>query len=361
MTEFIAGAAAGMNGITQKEFKRSFSLGERFFSQIPTTTLLQSVKGWTPKAGYGEVPYKGAGIQKAPKTPFDELTKRWDEWMQTFWFEPQEKLKILLEPAEKRAQAGEGPGYGMTEDIQKLLDVLKNNQIVIQYRAVHEDLIKTLNEGSRVLEENINIEKIRAKYLVQTNGLLKGMPEDLSDINLGVRRFGDLTAQQRILFKERTMPIGERVFTGAKAEYREGRMRREEGIRGLEAVERTRVQLREIQRTAVGLGAALSPEEMAKMAESIIVAGDKSLGLILNEEKKTAANTGKIVEKLDDLLAQMGDPEASARGQEYRLKQIQEQTKIVKSDISRGNISDIGKKFDYFVKLRGIYEKSDRK
>lgn len=382
LTEFIAGAAAGMTGLTQQEFRRSFALGERFFAQIPTTTLLQTTKGWAPGAGYGEMGYKGAEIPRTFKTPAADLAKRWDAWMQTFWFEPQEKLRVLLEPAEKRGLADKGPGYGMAEDIQKLLDVLKNNQIVIQYRALHEDLIKTLNESNRVLEENIAIEKARAEYLVQTSGLLKGMPEDLNDINLGIRNFADLTAQQRILLRERVMRPEEGGLTGARVEYREARMRREERIRGVESIERARIQLREIQRTAVGLGAALPPEEMERMAESIAMAGSQPMGLMLNEEKKTASNTGRIVERMDDLLAQMGDPEAAARGQESRLKQIQEYTKRLKSEIDESSIGigdrfsravdplgaaqesfrrDLAKRFDYLVKLRAVYEKVGRK
>lgn len=361
LTEFIAGAAAGMTGITQKEFRRSFALGERFFAQIPTTTLLQTTKGWAPGAGYGEMPYKGAEIPRTYKTPSTDLTKRWDEWMQTFWFEPQERLKTMLDPAEKRAMAGEGPGYAMAEDIQKLLDVLKNNQIVIQYRALHEDLMKTLNESNRVLAENIALERARNEYLVQTRGVLKGMPEDLSDINLGVSKFGELTAQQRILFEERFLPPQEREFTGARAEYREARMRREARVREIESVERARVQLREIRETAVGLGAALPPEEAKRMAESIIMAGDRPLGLILDQEKQVVSNTGDIARSMDDLLAKMGDPEAAARSRDFRLKEIQEHTKLVKADITSGSIIGIGKRFDYLVKYREVYEKAGRK
>jgi len=361
LEEFIAGAAAGMTGITQKEFRKSFSLGERFFSQIPTTTLLQTVKGWAPGAEYGEMPYKGAGIPRTYETPFTDLTKRWDEWMQTFWFEPIEQLKMLVEPAEKRAMAGEGPGYGMAEDVQRLLDVLKNNQIVIQYRALHEDLMKTLNEASRTLTENIAAEKVRNEHLVQTSGILKGMPEDLNDINLGVKKFSELTAQQRVLLSERAKPPEERGFVVARDAYREAKMRREALVAQIEATEKSRVQLKEIRSTAVGLGAALSPEEAQRMAESVAIAGDKPLGLILDQEKQTASNTGRMADTMDDLLAHMGDPEAALRKTFRQLEHIDKQTRIVKADISRGSIKGIGDRFDYLVKLRNVYEEVGRK
>ncbi|MCE7737821.1 MAG: hypothetical protein GPJ50_00450, partial [Candidatus Heimdallarchaeota archaeon] len=361
LEEIVAGAAAGMTGITEREFKRSFSLGERFFPQIPTTTLLQTTKGWAPGAGYGEMAYKGAEIPRTYETPFADLTKRWDEWMQTFWFEPIEQLKMIADPAEKRAMAGGGPGYGMAEDIQRLLDVLKNNQIVIQYRALHEDLIKTLNEGSRTLKENIAAEKVRNEYLVQTSGILKGMPEDLSDINLGVKKFSELTAQQRVLLGERARPSEERRFTTARDAYREARVRRESLVGQVESIERARIQLREIRSTAVGLGVALSPEEAQRMVESVVIAGNKPLGLILDQEKQVVSNTGRMAETMDDLLAQMGDPEAIIRRSFRQFEHIEKQTKIAKFDITRGSIKGIGDRFNYLVKLRGVYEKVGRK
>jgi TP901 family phage tail tape measure protein len=361
LEEVVAGAAAGMTGITEREFKKSFSLGERFFPQIPTTTLLQTTKGWAPGAGYGEMPYKGAEIPRTYETPFADLTKRWDEWMQTFWFEPMEQLKMIADPAEKRAMAGGGPGYGMAEDIQRLLDVLKNNQIVIQYRALHEDLMKTLNEGSRTLKENIAAEKVRNEYLVQTSGILKGMPEDLSDINLGVKKFSELTAQQRVLLGERSKPSEERGFTTARDAYREARIKRESLVGQVESIERARVQLREIRSTAVGLGAALSPEEAQRMVESVAIAGNKPLGLILDQEKQVVSNTGRMAETMDDLLAHMGDPEASARRTFRQFEHIRKQTEVVKADITKGSVKGIGERFNYLVKLRGIYEEVGRK
>jgi len=364
LTEFLAGAAAGMTGITQKEFRRSFSIGERFFAQIPTTTLLQTTKGWAPGAGYGEMPYKGAGVKRGVGVPFDESTKRWDEWMQAYWFEPQERLKMMIEPAEKRAIAGQGPGAALTADIQKLMDVLKNNQVVIQYRALHEDLMKTLNEGNRILRENIAIERVRNKYMVQTSGLLQGMPEDLGDINLGVHKFSELTAQQRILYKERALPPEERGFTQARTRYREARMAREARVRDLESVERARVQLEEIRETATGLGVVMSPEELLKATEKVAKLDTKPLEMIYNETKNIVSHTsegGPIVGAINELAAAMGSPEAAAKVTNKALYGIDKHTQNLRTDIAKGDVSGIGRKFDYFVKLRNVHEKAGNK
>ena len=360
LEEFVAGASAGMTGITQKEFKKNFNLGERFFSGVPTTTLLQSVKGWSPDRGYGEMSYKGSDIPRTYKTPFGDLNKRWDEWMKTFWFDPMEKLKMLAEPAEKRVMSGEGPGYGVAEDIQKLLDVLKNNQIIIQYRALHEDLMKTLNESSRVLEENIAIEKVRNKYLIQTSGILKGLPENLNDVNLGITKFSELTAQQRIMFDEMGKSSVGKGFTSLRNIYNESSMKRESLVSQIESIEKARVQLKEIRDTSIGLGAALSPEEAKKMFESVAISGDKPLGLILNQEKQVVSNTGRMADTMDDLLAYMGDPEAALRKTFRQLDHIERQTNIATKDINRGAVSGIENRFDYLVKLRNVYEKTGR-
>jgi len=364
LTEFLAGAAAGMTGITQKEFRRSFNLGERFFAQIPTTTLLQTTKGWAPGRGYGEMPYKGAEAGRGVGVPFEESTKRWDEWMRAYWFEPQERLKMMIEPVEKRALAGKGPGVAITADIQKLMDVLKNNQVVIQYRALHEDLMKTLNEGNRVLKENIAIERVRNKYMVQTSGLLTGMPEDLGDINLGVHKFGELTAQQRTLYRERALPREERGFTQARTRYREARMAREARVRDLEGVERARVQLEEIRETAAGLGVVMSPEELLKATEKVAKLDTKPLEMIYDETKNVATHTsegGPIVGAINELAAAMGSPEAAAKVTTRALYGIDKHTQGLRTDIARGDVFEIGRKFDYFVKLRNVHEKAGNK
>ncbi len=46
LNEFTAGAGAGLRGISAKDFRRDFSLGERFFSDISSSSIIQGEKGY---------------------------------------------------------------------------------------------------------------------------------------------------------------------------------------------------------------------------------------------------------------------------------------------------------------------------
>ncbi|MHA1347336.1 MAG: hypothetical protein ACTSO3_13130, partial [Candidatus Heimdallarchaeaceae archaeon] len=306
LKEFVAGAGAGLRGITEKEFKREFSLGERFFGQIPTTTLLQTTKGFEPGKGFGQVGFKSG----------------WDKWIRENFFEPMVEYRQMLERAEKmKLEVGEAEmAPGLAEDMAKLQDILKNNQVVLQYRAAHEDLMKTLSEGSRVLEENIVVERNRSKYIVQSSGYLKGLSEDISDLNIGIQKYSDLTTQQRILFKERSAQPEDKTFTNLRQSFKEDTISRESLVKSISDIDRTLIAVKEIGDVARSFGAALPTEELKKYVEEVAITGDKGTGLLLNETKNITNNTANTVNKLDDmlgrldkLLVQGGDEQAIER------------------------------------------------
>jgi TP901 family phage tail tape measure protein len=346
LKEFVAGAGAGLRGITENTFKKDFSLGERFFSQLPTTTLLQTTKGFEPGRGFGEVPFKSG----------------WDKWIDDNFFKPMTEYTRLLEQL-KPADLPTGESElapGLTEDIASLQDVLKNNQVVIQYRAVHEDLIKSISEGNRVLKENIAAERNRNAYLVQSSGYLKGFSEDMSDINLGVKKYTDLTLQQRLAFKEsnpRTdviedvmkpvlnpseylsefsnaikhakdfnpfkaysefyktikRSISGPTYTDVRQQYKEGTIERQSIVDSITNIDKSLIAVREIGDVARSFGAALPTQELENYIEEIAKTGDRGTGLLLGETKKVESNTAATVNRLDQILEQGGDTAALER------------------------------------------------
>ena len=297
LKEFVAGAGAGLRGITEKEFKKDFSMGERFFSGIPTTTLLQTSKGYEPGAGYGEVPFK----------------KGWGSWIDESFFKPMKQYKQILEQTEKmRLESGESKmAPGLAEDIMGLQEVLKNNQVVLQYRAAHEDLMKVLSDSSRALKENIAAETERNRFLVQTAGYLKGAPESFSDVNLGVRKYSDLSAQQRIVRREQTGGGG--TFRDAVGRHKELSIRRGAGVEDLINIDKAIIAVKEIGDVAESFGASLKPEELDKYIEEVVKTGGKESALLLTETSKVTSNTSDTVDRLDRLLELSGDEDAVNR------------------------------------------------
>ena len=313
LQEFVAGAEAGLRGITEKTFKREFDLGARFFSDVPTTTLVQSGKGFEPGRGFGDVAFK----------------QDWSSWIKSNFIEPMTEYRLLLEQVSKmQLDVGEAMmSPGLREDIEDLQNILKNNQVVIQYRAVHEDLMKTLSESTRTLQENIAAERNRVELLTQTSGYLKGFADNFEEINTGVQRFNELTAQQRLAYEGG--PGSE--FMAARGRFREGDMTRENLVAQISEIDKALIAIREISSIAEGFGATIPVEELTKYTEEIAKTGDKATGLLLSETKNITDNTGQTVERLDQILERTGDPEAISRN----ISRMLEDTSV-----SPGRIAD---------------------
>jgi Mg2+ and Co2+ transporter CorA len=341
LQEFVAGAEAGLRGIGQKDFKREFNLGSRFFGGVPTTTLVQSTKGYEPSKGFGEVPFK----------------QNWDKWIQDNFVKPMTEYRLILEQVSKmQLETGEAlMAPGLRDDIEKLQDILKNNQIVIQYRAAHEDLMKTMSEGQRVLKENIAIERNRTNMIVQTSGYLKGFAEDFGDITTGVQKFAELSAQQRLAFGERGAAPENRSFTGLRQSFREDTITRNSLVAQMNELDKTLIAIREISDVSTGFGAVISPEDLDKYTEEIIKTGDRGTGLLLNETKYITSNTAQTVDRLDQLLEQGGDESALERlinripggflGPEMIVKRLEVLSERRDKALAKGN-TDIVANFD---------------
>ena len=347
LEEHLTGAAAGMIGITDKEFKRTFSLGERFFSQVPTTTLLQGSKGYNPLTGtFGEQESK-AGYRDLLKENF---------------FGPMAELKNLIELPKQRGESGAGVGPGLAEDIAKLQKVVQNNQVVVQYMALFEDLTKTMSEGARALKENLVAEEARNQYMTQSAGILRGLPEGLTDINTGVRDFSELTAQQRILFNEQFKPPSEREFTNLRRSYEKTKLQRDSKLESLISIRRAKIQLDTIRAQAKGFGAALPANELMSITKAIAKAGSRPEGVQLAEMEKVTENTGATVSRLDDLLVLMKSP-ASGKIIADRVGKVVEN--IDESLNQRGfgvgtkefiGIGKVPEKIDRLFKMREAYK-----
>jgi TP901 family phage tail tape measure protein len=290
LNTFVAGAGAGLVGISAKDFKKEFDLGQRFFSDLPTSNILQGNKGFTPGVGYGEI----------------EGMKDFQKDIQDYFLKPMEELRKQTEQFDKLRLEGLETGdvnvsKEFYDEINKLLDILKNNQVVVQFRAVFVDLMKEMSLGQRVLKEEIAIMKRRSETDVVPSGLTAGVPRGLENLDLGVRDIKDITAQQRLLAKS--------------PEFRQGAIRSKEleltsqsNLEMIDKFERATVQLDDILATAQGFGAALKPEDLGKYIEKVVP--DREDGPFFELSKSNQGirdNTADTVDRLDKLLENQGD------------------------------------------------------
>ncbi|RLI52926.1 MAG: phage tail tape measure protein, partial [Candidatus Thorarchaeota archaeon] len=198
LKENLTGAAAGMVGITQQEFRKLYNLGPRFFENIPTEVLMQTGKGINITTGtFGKIPFK--------ETFAKDLKK--------YFFDPLDQLNQLTEPLTKRLGAQAPLSKGLEEQINKLQKLISNNQIYVQLIRTYAELEKTIARITRTVEENIAVEKERFKVLEHTAGLLKGLPENLKDIDYGIQNIAKLSIQQRAFVRELALPPEKRVIT----------------------------------------------------------------------------------------------------------------------------------------------------
>ena len=311
LKEFLVGAEAGLVGLTAKEFKRSFDLGARFFGQIPTTTLMQTTKGYTPETGYGEVPIK----------------TDWPELIEQFFFEPKKQYDLLIEQLQK-VKLGDIPlDARMLKDLKEYQDIIKNNQVVVQYMSVFADLEKTLSEGSRVLEENLAAERTRYEYIKQTAGLLQGLPADFKEIDLGVQMFDELSPQQRMAFRDRGLPAERQGFLNTARVIRETEMERDLAATQAAEMRKAIAAMREISAVSKGLGVQLSPDEMGKYYESIVKTGDKVGGMTIKELStlnEAANTTNDFLDRILRTLEGRGEIPTQAEITTMQPKQLME-------------------------------------
>ena len=294
LNTFVSGAAAGLTGISAKEFKKDFSLGERFFGSIPTTTLVQATKGFTPGKGFGPVEFK--------KDWYREIDKYFFKPMEEFQRKAAELSKLKLGGLEDITLSKQ-----LFEELTTLNEVLKNNQVAIQFRALYSDLEKTFAEGERVLKEGLAINAVRREVDLETGGLMTGISRGLSNIDLGVIRPSELSVQQRLLrgspeFRQRAGGIQDLEIVA-------------ESLRSkMDAVARAMVNIDTIAEQARGFGAEIKPEDMEQFVEKVIgTEGLEGIEKLIDIDTSVAEHTSNTVSRLDDILSNMNDPEALER------------------------------------------------
>lgn len=289
LNEFVAGAGAGIRAISAQDFKKGFDLGERFFSDINTTTLLQTGKGFTPgTGGFGESPFQ----------------KGWKKDFEDYYAKPMEKFRRHMEDLEKLKLEGlDESSVGIAKDLYKelenLTNVLKNNQVVMQYRAVLADLTKTFEVGKRTIEENIAVERSRQELFKGTTGYMKGISEDLDTFDTGGPRYKDLTIQQRTL-------AGSEEYRQLASALKAAGIRKQGTAENVFAADKALVALTSITEVAKGFGTVLTKEEMREYTETVARTGDTGYAELKIETSKVVDNTAATVSKLEDILMAVG-------------------------------------------------------
>lgn len=331
LNTFVAGASAGLVGLSEKDFKRDFNLGERFFGEISTNTLLQGNKGFMPSTGYGEV----------------EGMKNFKNDLKEFYFRPMEELRSKTEQFEKLKLEGLETGditisQSFYEEINKLLDVLKNNQVVIQFRAVFVDLMKEMATGQRVLKEEIAIMRRRSDMDVVPGGLTRGMPNNLESLNFGTRDIKSITARQRLLTNDQD-------FRKQATNLRELELVSQNNLGMLDKFERALVQIDDIAAEARGFGASLSPSQLQNYIEKVVPEGDDGPFYELTKVNKgIEQNTSDTADKLDKMLENMGDQEA-----------VEKNLKSIVDRIGTGSFREANKTVNALERVAGIRDRAE--
>jgi len=287
LNTFTAGAAAGIKGISKKDFKRDFNLGSRFFSDIPTSTLLQSSQGYTQKGGFGEVGFM----------------KNWKKELKTFYMKPMSDLKTVIGSYANKTTGGlKGENLGLAkgayDEVNKLLTILNNNQSVIQFRAVIVDLMKEFEQSDRVLKESIAIEKSRAEVIKTTAGLMRGTYKDIANLDLGVSKIQDLTPQQSLT----------RNDAGYRRKAKEILVMEKKYAAAQEKVfkfDRAKVAVETIGSMGTGFGTTITKNNLSDFIENVPAIPDSSDNKLLFSNQNIAVNTKNTSNTLQSILESM--------------------------------------------------------
>ena len=360
LRESLIGAAAGMVGMADKEFRRVHGLGPRFFEQIPTETLIQTPMGFgLEERKVGPQPFKagfgGMGFEKLIKD---------------YFIRPMTDLENLVEEPKRRLGAGLGFTPGLEEEIERYGTIIKNNQAVVQYMALFVDLTKSLAESTRTLEENIAVEQVRNETLTKTAGLLKGFSETMADVDLGVRDFFQLTTQQRSLVKERALPPEKREFDILRRTVGTEDIKRRAFAGEAERIQRAIVQLGFMRKQAEASGVTVPREDLMSITESVIAGGTPMEGAQLSVQKGIKSDTSAMVSGINDLVDAVDPSKAAARAEMNVAnigKAIGNNIELLKSPraVDRLNAAfgmgylgvELKTQFDKLAKLRNLHEK----
>jgi len=342
LNEFMAGAGAGLRGISPKDFKRNFNLGERFFSEISTSTILQGAKGYNPlEKSFGKSPFQ----------------KGWAADFKKYYAKPMEEYRFLLERLQKMKLDGiDAKSIKMTtglyDQIVQLQNVLKNNQIIMQYRAAFVDLTKAMEANSRATAENVAVTESRLKLTRETAGLMSGKSKELANLDLGIQDKTKLTAQQRLLIKNPK-------FEAMAKQLKVLEAKREGTANNIYAIDKTKVALDSIRKVSKGFGTAVKPEDFQKYLTEVAGPGNELKELKV-DTTKTAENTANTVDRLDKLIERF-DKQGEVRNLSTLLDDLMLTPNDIVSALLPGFVTESGKivsALDRVAKIRDTAAKT---
>ena len=298
LNTFVSGAGAGLVGVDSKKFKKDFDLGSRFYSELPTTTVLQADKGFNIQSGqFGALP---------------QLQQEWARMTKDFFIEPMAKYNREVESLTKNTLDGLDDAAQLSrqkaDELYDQQSILRNNQVVVQFAAVFADLSKAMEESSRALHENLAVEKARQDAVKITSGLLRGVPEGFDAIDTGIRKIQDLSVKQ---FAAISSP-GYRQLAG---NVRTQQVSRDAAIGQLDALQKARVAIETIVATQGGLGSIIGPDAGPKSVEGFIqkTVALQDIGMatlshdINNLDDTSSRGFDSVVAKLETMIANQGD------------------------------------------------------
>lgn len=300
LNTFITGASAGIIGMSDKTLvSKQVDLGDKFFSDISSNTLLQTDKGYNPiKDTYGAQGYK-----KNYKEDFDK-----------YLFEPMKSYKekfSLLKGQEADSSTTTAQIGGMGKRLKGLQKILANNSMVFQFRTAIEDLMKTLEEGKRTTLGSIQIEKERQKVDKETAGMMAGTTKGISGIDLGVSNYSDLSPDQRSIVKDVNYRNNAQDILSLEVE-KSGLLEQYSNII------KTGEDLKRIQKTGGELTSRIIDPERAKEFKRIsqVTGGDKGAAEISLHVKDLKDPLMQIVANTSVMAKQKIDP----TGKEEKFK-----------------------------------------
>jgi len=346
--ENLTGAAAGMVGFTQTEFKKLYNLGPQFFEQIPTEVLLQTSRGININTGaIGESPLKA-------RVP--EIAKQYITLM--------DQLSKMIETPQKRLEAGAGLTKGAEKRIEEVQKLIMNTQVYLQFIRVIADLEKTVARTTRVLEENVALQQERNRVIVESSGLLKGVSTEYKEIQSGAFDVRKLTLQQLQLAEESLRPKTERPYTERVKRLQAKELELGANAQIIESLVRASKQIEYILKSSKESGIVMTQADISALSEAVSVGVSPLQSRTLNIQTDIKKGVFQTVSKLEDLISITKGEGLSVGAEKVYSTLIEEMPKLTKFRVNplQTNAENAKLKtlFDRLVKLRALAVEKQR-
>jgi len=285
LSTFVTGAAAGIVGMSDETLtKRDIYLGPRLYSDVDTNTLLQTNKGYDPMSDtFGSPSYKAT---------------YGEDFLKSFYKPMQDYQQQLDRARSEDAEPDDTIEGDFADGIAKLQDLLKNNQMVFQFRAALEDLNKSLYQTGVETRKAIAIEQERQKVQKISSGYLSGITEGIDNIDTGIRNYEDLSIKQKTLLNN--PEYGEKVKKVVGLNLEEKGL-----IDKINKVVATRVEVGEIAKPGTAWGNRFKDKDTFDKYNKVseIIGDDKGsieVVMALNDVKKDTSDMATTLHKMLD-------------------------------------------------------------